>query len=615
MSPQHVIRKLALVVPLCGAVVALSAASAQAAPTVSTTIYSPVVSGDVGAPASDISVTVRLVRQGDAVAVAPTVTTGADGAWSATLPSHALSNASDVVQVDYAGAGAPADAEYRFLYGYDEELFNGFPASASTSSDGGALTIYCQSCTNELPLVHVAYANGSSAAVAGTPSGTGTYTAPLSPAVGAEDVVTYKTTFSRPDAAGEPTILKLTSPAGLPGSGAPAGCSGNLAYETATCGPVPAGQYDITRARAGSPDVTQTQTSPFDGASVYATFDDLKSGDDVKLRVHGGSVVIASVRLAGLRVDATQAPSPFPFPFTQLTTTGGSCPAGTWLQTPYFFGSGFVCPSSGVLPAGLAGQAQSQAELSPGVTMTTPAAVIDTSPLDGENVYGASAVAFSDVDQPTAPVALSFGPRGGAQTAAAGNANSASGALITGIVAGTRYTATWVATGPNGDTTTYGTRFNGQAGTSGTAGPTGATGPAGPAGPSGTAGPAGPAGPAGSTGTTGPQGAVGPRGPAGVGISGVNVTCALVRKGGHLTGTKCKATIVRTSSAARARVAVRLTRDGKLYAMGSTVLKKRSGSFGLVQRRKLTRGVRYDMTIVMTKKGGAKTAIGRVRVR
>ncbi len=94
----------------------------------------------------------------------------------------------------------------------------------------------------------------------------------------------------------------------------------------------------------------------------------------------------------------------------------------------------------------------------------------------------------------------------------------------------------------------------------------------------------------------------------------MNVTCKLVKKGGAITGTKCKATIVRTTSRSRARVALRLYRGAKVYAMGSTVLKKRSGSFGLVQRRKLSRGARYDMSIVLTeKKGTVKNAVGRVQ--
>jgi hypothetical protein len=51
--------------------------------------------------------------------------------------------------------------------------------------------------------------------------------------------------------------------------------------------------------------------------------------------------------------------------------------------------------------------------------------------------------------------------------------------------------------------------------------------------------------------------------------------------------------------------------------MGTGVLKSRSRSTSvdLMQRRALKRGARYDMTIVLTRKGTARTALGHVRVR
>ena len=604
----------------------------------STALYSSAVSGSLGAPTSDVSVTVKLVRQGQVVATSPAATTDADGAWDATLPSHALSNPSDVLRVDYEGAGAPDDAEYPFLFTIDEELFNGFPVSAATAAGGGVVTLYCQTCTSSMIPVHVEYAAGGSDDLVSLGTATpSTSVATLPTPVGAEDVVTYTATFARNDSGGHETHLDFTARAPLPGSSTPTSCFGNLALATASCGPVPNGDYEITRVRAGSADVTQAGSAQYPGASIPVAFTDLKAGDRLELRVGGGDVVIASVTLAALRVDAEQS-SPLLFPFFGgLTTKGGSCPAGTWLQPPYFFGSGTICSTSGAVPAGLSGLAQSLDDFSGGLTSTTPPSIANTSPLDGENVYGTSVVAFADVDQTTAPVALSFAPRGGgAQTPATGNANSAAGAVMSAIAAGTRYVATWLATGANGDTTALATRFNGQAGASGTPGATGRDrrdrcarraptvrrvrpvppvrqAPRGATGANGATGATGARGAAGATGPRGPQG---PAGPAGAGISGVNVTCKLVKKSGAITGTKCKATIVRTSSRSRARVGLRLYRGSKVYAMGSTVLKKRSGSFGLVQRRKLTRGARYDMAIVLTeKKGTVKNAVGRVRVR
>ncbi len=625
MSPQHVIRRLALLAPLCGTVAALGAASAQAVavttvPTVSTTLYSPVVGGHLGAPTSGVSVTVNLLRGGAVVASAPTATTGSDGSWEAKLPVHAVSNAADVLGVDYDGPGAPADAEYPFAYTVDEELFNSFPVSSYTATDGNAITIYCQVCSSLIVPVHVEYAAGGSTDVNTVASVGGSSTATLSPAVGREDVVTYTASFERDDSAGETTVLQFSARAGLPGSSYQASCMADLALATATCSGLPGGPYDVTRVRAGSADVTQTQTSAYVGGSISAQFADLKPGDELELRVRDGDAVIAATRVAALRVDAMQSSSAMPFPFfSQLVTTGGSCPGGTWLQGAFLIPISTVCPASGIVPAGLAGYTQVRDDASPGATMTTPAVVSNTSPLEGENVYGTSVVAYADVDQPAAPVALSFGPRGGTQTAVPGNANATAGAVMTGIAAGTRYSATWVATGANGDTTAFTTGFNGQAGTSGTPGPAGPAGPAGSAGPAGPAGsgatgPTGSAGPGGATGPAGPTGARGPRGPAGLGISGVNVTCKVVRLGGKVVH-RCKATIVRSTSSARARVGLRIYRGTKVYAMGSSVLKARSGSFTLVQRRKLTRGARYDMSIVLTQEGSAKTAVGQVKVR
>jgi len=627
MFPHQVIRKLALLVPLCGAIVALSAPAAQAS-NVSATLYSPVVRGDIDGDVSGVSVTAKLLRAGQVVATSPAATSDAEGKWEATLPQYALSSTNDVLQVAYDGPGAPADAEYVFAFAIDEELFNTFPATAYIIADGTRITVYCQLCDSPMMRVHVAYAAGGSADFLTLATGDAYVSqATLSPAVGVEDVVTFTPSLTYRDEADEQTHLELTLPVGLPGSGSPVGCAGNLSLETATCAPLPMGSYDITRVRAGSADVTHTGSSPWTGGSASATFDDLKPGDELRLRVHDGDVVITHVVLAGLRVDAQQTGSALPFPFfAQVVTTGGSCPPGAWLQPQFFFVNGGVCPASGVMPSGLNGLVNVRDELSPGTTTTTPAMVANTSPLDGENVYGSSVIAFADVDQAASPVALSFGPRGGARTAASGNANSDAGASATGIVAGTRYDATWVATNANGDTTSFATRFNGQAGASGTPGEAGPKGDTGAAGSTGATGATGATGSTGATGATGAPGAAGPRGaigptgprgpagPAGIGIRGVTVTCKVVKVAGKATH-KCKATIVRTSSASRAKVAIRMTRAGRLYAMGSTVLKSRNGSFGLVQRRKLSRSTRYDMTIVLTEKGSAKTAVGRVKVR
>ena len=253
-------------------------------------------------------------------------------------------------------------------------------------------------------------------------------------------------------------------------------------------------------------------------------------------------------------------------------------------------------------------------DLSPGMTQATLAIFKNTSPLSNENVYGTSVVAWADLDQAGSAVTLSYAPQGGGPQDATGNANSAAGAQVTGLVAGKRYSASWVARTPNNDITTYLSGFNVQ---TATIGPTGATGAAGAAAAPGTNGPAGPAGATGARGPAGAPGARGAQGPPGIGISGLKVTRRLVRQRGKITGTPCKATLTQAAAGARARVAARLQRASTVYAMGRGVLKSRSRSTSvvLIQRRALKRGARYDMTIVLTRKGKAQTALGHVKVR
>jgi hypothetical protein len=84
-----------------------------------------------------------------------------------------------------------------------------------------------------------------------------------------------------------------------------------------------------------------------------------------------------------------------------------------------------------------------------------------------------------------------------------------------------------------------------------------------------------------------------------------------------VTGTKCKATVVQTTAASSASVAVRLQRASTVYAMGQGTLKKgsRRTAFALTQRRTLKPGKRYDLTIVLTRKGKAQTARSNVKVQ
>jgi hypothetical protein len=124
----------------------------------------------------------------------------------------------------------------------------------------------------------------------------------------------------------------------------------------------------------------------------------------------------------------------------------------------------------------------------------------------------------------------------------------------------------------------------GPAGADGADGADGAQGPAGPAGPQGAAGSQGPAGSVGPAGPAGPQGPPGPTG---------KVTCVVKKK-----GTKVKVTCtVRFRAANAARVAMRLSSGGRLYALGLG-RRQRSTTVSLRAIRPLHAGRTYRLTMI-----------------
>jgi hypothetical protein len=158
--------------------------------------------------------------------------------------------------------------------------------------------------------------------------------------------------------------------------------------------------------------------------------------------------------------------------------------------------TGDICPAGGSA-AGLPTDDIAQTdEASGGETVTEVADVADTSPMQGETLYGAF-TALADTSDGSSPVSLSIAPAaGGAAVFTSSNVDTANGVPVPALTPGS-YKATWTVTNPNGDTRTTTTRFieqspQGPKGDTGPAGPKGATGPAGPPGPRGPRGPAGP---------------------------------------------------------------------------------------------------------------------------
>jgi sugar lactone lactonase YvrE len=172
-----------------------------------------------------------------------------------------------------------------------------------------------------------------------------------------------------------------------------------------------------------------------------------------------------------------------------------------------------------------------------------------------------------------------------------------------------------------------------QAGPSGPPGPTGSAGPSGPTGPGGATGPSGPAGPSGPTGasgTTGPEGAAGPAGETGAagpagpqgpqGATGpqgrpgrdATVKCTAGKPKKGKVSVTCKVTFS-TPRGARAASA-RLTRNGVLYARGSSTVAAGRDAITLRAVRPLRAGTYLLTTKVIDERGRATITRERVAV-
>jgi hypothetical protein len=121
--------------------------------------------------------------------------------------------------------------------------------------------------------------------------------------------------------------------------------------------------------------------------------------------------------------------------------------------------------------------------------MTEVADVADTSPMEGETVYGAF-TALAEATDGSSPIALNI-TRGASSVFSNSNVDTSNGVNVPALSPGS-YTATWTVRNVNGDTRTETSRFIEQPALQGAQGPQGPQGPAGPQGPRGKQGPPGP---------------------------------------------------------------------------------------------------------------------------
>ena len=588
-------------------VVGVGTASA-ANPTVALTRYSTTVTGNIGSSTAGVAVTVSLVRAGITVATAPTVVTDVSGNWTAVLPNHPPSGDHDVVNVSYSGAGAPANSSYGDPGQFNAPGFDSFDSPVSISADGSHGGVSCTSSFNAsldctAPTATVTYANGTTATVQGTANQSyfGVWNLAFSPAVGLNDAVMVSGTFPGPNG----STLVLSEPAPLPGTGqdVTAGygqggpnptCSADLVTKAVTCGPLALGTYDLVQTRGGATVSTQTATISTQGVAVSASFQlsSVQPGDTLALNVHGaGGRTLTVLHVSPLRLDEQQ-----PAAGANATVSGGSCQPLEWFYAANFGTAPLLCSSSGTAPS-LTSTALLD-ELSGGTTaVTMPARVLDTSPLNGEDVSGPSIAAFADLaGADTTPVALTVTPTaGGANPSGSGNSNSATGATITGLVAGKRYRAVWVVSDANGDTVTLDTNFVDQATGSGAA-----------------AGP-GPQGVPGAQGNRGPRGR---RGRPGLAWTSMKVCVARTARETvrgrtrAVTITTCRWEPIAPGSRIN-RVEAKLARNRTVYAIGHATRATR------LMLRDLTpvHPGRYTLTLVMVGPNTTTTVRSQITIR
>ncbi|HWX43898.1 MAG TPA: hypothetical protein VNY52_01080 [Solirubrobacteraceae bacterium] len=590
-------------------------------PTVRITRYSPAVTGNIGTAEAGVDVTVSLVRAGTTIETSPAATTNASGEWTATLPAHAPSDALDVVKVHYTGTAAPAEASYGDASSPETKpsiaFFDQGLSIATNGANGGALCANVSGVKCTALTAQVSYAGGGTANVTGVPDISDEEIEELafSPSLEPNDTVTITSSFSEENG----STLELTVPAPLPGVGdvftgngsdAPR-CSANLGTLAVTCGPLSAGGYTLTQNRGGASIGSHPATVASGEEDATFQLTSLQASDQLALSVTGaGGRVLSTLHVSKLAVNETETLS---FGSTAATVTGGMCQPGQWFGE---LGGDGVCPTNGVAP--VAAAAAQEDELSGGSTTVTPPLISYTSPMDGEDVFGSSLTAFAELDSGETPVRLSAAPTGGGATIlASGNPNSASGATLTNLAAGTRYAATWTLTDGNSDVVTLTTHFVDQKGGS-TEGIPGKEGPAGKEGMAGKEGVPGKEGAPGTTGAQGPPGAAGPsgaegkQGPAGQAAEVVCTTKKVKPTGAHKTPTKTTCVVKRLAPGATlSQLTLTLVRGHVAYAVGRGSVSKTATELRMRDLRAVPVG---DYTLIVTATHGRTRTTTRYQV-
>lgn len=564
-------------------------------PQVNVRQFNPVVSGNVNrVSGAGIGVQVTLLRAGaggSPVAVARgTTTTAANGAWSVSLAPHAPGDDRDEIDVDYSGAGAPLPHHQVILTGNGGNPFNeaGWTgwlaadagAAVTGGSGGSAVTLAPCFQTGVLSLsVNGILSPNSPTDFCNTQTDAGTVPVGL---IRPQDVVTATSNdnraFSPPDARtpnpagglvsltvllGEPgaapqftsPLAPLFTPTGVPS------CTADLELDAVLCAGLVSGKrYTVSDGR-------QHAAEAADANGTVLTPLVLSGGDSVALS--NGSRTLTTLHVAHLRVTILG---------DETVLGGGRCQPGEYYGTP--LGSngtappgepttssnggvsltGEVCPVSGKaagLPAATIAQVDDR---SGGLTETEVPDVADTSPIEGETVYGSFVLlaetgiqgasnSFLPTDFLTV-VSASIAPVGGGRPVfRAANVDTLYGATVPALFPGS-YVVTWKVTDVNGDMRIGQTRFVERLG----------------------------------------------RGPA----SGAGIACAPVR--GHLNQVRCGIRFSGSFARATGRVRVRIARGGKVVALGHGSVRKGRATVTMRRLRQVGSGG-WKVTLVLSVPG------------
>jgi hypothetical protein len=272
-------------------------------------------------------------------------------------------------------------------------------------------------------------------------------------------------------AVGEPgSVSTSTSPLGAFTPGGFPSCQADLELRALSCGGlVPGARYRLVDGRE------HATVSADGGGSVLVPLR-VRRGDAVRLS--NGSRTLSTLHVARLRVDILGE---------ETFLAGGRCQAGEYygpplsaaptsaaagLPSPLTTGgvalTGEICPTNGRaagLPSGTISQTD---ELSGGQTQTEVPDILDTSPSEGETMYGGfTALAESGLTLPDGEVLPTDGSSRvslriltvrGARVFAARNVDTPRGVPVPALRPG-EYTAIWTLSDVNGDTRTLATRF------------------------------------------------------------------------------------------------------------------------------------------------------------